>query len=527
MYRHFLPSFFPKIPNFYTLPNPNPLPKIPNLCTLPNPSLLSKILAFLDNSCSSMSDLKKIHALFIVSGSINETLIASRLIRFCALSPFGSFDYSLLIYTHLNSPNPFICNTIIKSYINQSRPSDAILFLCRSSRAAANEYTFPLLLNAAAHLNRIHQDLARQVFDEMSQRDTVSYNSMIDGYVKSGDLDAASGLFWETPVRNSVTWNTLLSGYVQNCRFGKGLGLFRQMMECGFKPDDSTFVSSLSAAAHLKAVLYGKSIHGFLVKYWVCMPAHVSTALIDFYCKCGGLRVAVTLFGQMPQRDLICWNALIAGLAGKDKGKAAIGVFSLMLNEGIKPDDITFLGVLTGCAHSGLVDEGLRHFEMMSSVFNIKPRFAHYWCLVDLYMRVGNPDEAFKIIMDMPLGDQSSIWGALIGIARVYGDIDVGEYLGKRLIELEPYNSNRYLPLMNIYAAAQKWDKYKEMRELMKERRFKKPPDCTLIDLNNVAHEFSIGDRLQPEIEKIYSALEVWAKNLNLQPRGTDEVLSI
>ncbi|XP_068640293.1 pentatricopeptide repeat-containing protein At5g66520-like [Aristolochia californica] len=364
-----------------------------------------------------------------------------------------------------------------------------------------------------------------KVFNEMPERDVVSYTSLVNGYTKAGHLDVASSLFWEMPDRNVVSWNTLLCGYVHNRRFWKGLWLFRQMLEMHFEPDDATLVSILSACGHLKNIPYGKSVHGLLTRKWFDVPVHVGTALVEFYCKCGLLKPAVLVFARIEQQDLICWNALISGVASKGAGEDAIGLFQRMLNAGIRPDDITFVGVLTACAHSGLVNEGLQHFEMMRSEFGIKPRFAHYWCLVDLFVRLGNIDAALKVISEMPLDDLSSVWSAIIAVAKVCGYSDVGEYLGKQLIELEPYNSNRYLPLLNLFAATRRWDKYNEVQKLMKERRLRSI-ESTLIDLNIIAHDFHVGDRNQPEIYKIYSVLEGMARKLNLQLSCTDEEVS-
>lgn len=361
----------------------------------------------------------------------------------------------------------------------------------------------------------------------MPMRDRISYNSMIDGYVKSGDLEEAERLFWSTPDQNVVSWSTLFNGYVRNRMFQKALGFFRQMKELGVEPDSCSVVSLLSMYALFKSAPPGKSVHGFVVRRWLYLPTPVSTALVDFYCKCGFLDAAVILFERILKKDLISWNSLISGLGSCGRGEEALRYFSQMLQEGVQPDDITFIGILVACAHSGLVDEGRRYFKMMSSVFAIKPSFTHYWCLVDLSVRAQKPNDALKIIQEMPLDNLSAIWGAVIWLAKVHGDISVGEFLGKRLIELEPDNSRRYWPLVNVYAAASRWDRYNELQELMKARGFKKLPDCTLIDLNVVVHKFLVGDKSQLEIEKIYGVLEEIAEQLKLQPsRVSEDVLT-
>ncbi|XP_039138698.1 pentatricopeptide repeat-containing protein At1g05750, chloroplastic-like, partial [Dioscorea cayenensis subsp. rotundata] len=311
-------------------------------------------------------------------------------------------------------------------------------------------------------------DLAQQLFDEMPDRDPVSYNSLIDGYVKNRDLDEAEKLFWSTTDWSVVTWSCLFNGFVRNRMFRRGMDFYSKMRIHSVELDDTTVVTLLMLYAHYKYALFGKSVHGYLLRRWSHLPTHVSSTLIDLYCNCSLLDAAAALFYRMEKKDLICWNTFIAGLGSQGRGKVALDVFEQMLLIGMKPDDVTFIGVLVACAHSGLVEEGVRYFEMMSSRFGIKPSFAHHWCLVDLYVRIGRPLDAMRIIQGMPLDSLSSVWGAVISLARIHGDISVGEYLGKKLIDLEPDNYRRYVPLANLYVAASQWDKYRELMQIMK-----------------------------------------------------------
>ncbi|OAY84117.1 Pentatricopeptide repeat-containing protein [Ananas comosus] len=520
--------------------------------------LVPYIVSFLFASSPSLSDLKRAHAVLVVSGAALRKPTGRRLVAlYCLRSPASAA--APLVAAHLRSPDPVASNLALKSIVRRSRPRDAIAFFCRAANPVGcrpSRCTFPLLVTAAklcdsidygelfhcfalklgflSHLpipnSLIHMyascgclDLARQMFDEMPERDRVSYNSLLDGYVKSGGFDEAERLFWSMPNRSVVSWSTLFNGYVRNRMFQKGLWLFHQMQELGVEPDDCSIITLLSVFAHFKLAVHGKMVHGFLHRKWLRIPTHVSSALVDFYCKIGSPDGAVVVFERAPKKDLISWNALISGLGSSGRGAEALSFFSRMLHDGVKPDDITFIGVLVACGHSGLVEEGLRYFGMMSSVYGIKPSFAHHWCLVDLFVRVQRPDEALKVIQNMPWDGQSAVWGAVIWLAKVQGDISVGEYLGKRLIELEPDNSRRYVPLVNLYAAASKWDKYKELQEVMKERGLKKLPDCTLIDLNVVVHKFLVGDKSRPEIGSMYEVLEEIGKQLKLQPPAADE----
>ncbi|KAJ6843832.1 putative pentatricopeptide repeat-containing protein [Iris pallida] len=361
-------------------------------------------------------------------------------------------------------------------------------------------------------------DSARQLFDEMPHRDAVSYNSLLDGYVRSADFPLAEDLLRRSPYRNVVSFSTLFNGYVRSRMFEKGMGLFRAMQRENLEPGGCSIVSLLLVYSHLRLGLYGKSVHGYLVRKWAKIPDHIRSALVDFYGKCGLLDSAARVFEATREKDLVCYSAMIAGLGRRGRGWDALEVFRRMRDQGVTPNYITFVNVLSACSHSGMIEQALRYFEMMSSEFGIKPTFAHYWCLVDLFVRIQSPHDALKVIQCMPLDSESAIWGALIWLARVRGDISVGEYLGRRLIELEPDNSRRYVPLANIYAAAPRWDKYEELQNDMKARGLKKLPDCTLIDMNVVVHKFSVGDGSQPEIEEMYKVLGEVGELLKLRP---------
>ncbi|URD78702.1 Pentatricopeptide repeat-containing protein, partial [Musa troglodytarum] len=459
-------------------------------------------------------------------------------------------DDAVLLHCQLRSPDPIVSSFVIKSLVGRRRdPSDVVAFFCRHVHPVGcrpSRCTFPLLITAAKFSESIHQgeilhclalklgflghlpvpnslihmyascdglDLARQLFEEMPKKDRVSYNSLLDGYVKSCDFDEAERLLRINPDRDVISWSTLFNGFVRNRMFHRGISFFQQMQELGVEPDDCSVVSLLVVYSNYELAQHGKSVHGLLLRRWLWIPLHASNALVNFYCKCGLLDAAAKVFERTMKKDLISWNTLISGLGSNGRGEEALGFFKRMLQE--------------ACAHSGLVEEALHHFKMMSSEFGMKPTFAHYWCLVDLYARLESPCDALKVIQEMPLDNQSAIWGAVICLAKVRGDISVGERLGKHLIELEPDNSRRYLPLLNIYTAAARWDKYKELMELMKARGLKKLPDCSLIDLNLVVHKFLVGDKSQPEIEKIYGVLENISDQLKLQPPKANDAMVV
>ncbi|KAJ3682010.1 hypothetical protein LUZ60_014583 [Juncus effusus] len=520
------------------------------------PRFLTSLLSFLSTTSPKLPLLKRAHAVLTVSGLTSTRPVSRRLI---ALYCLRSIEDSIVFHSQLRNPDPLASNLVVKFLARQSKPKQVLSFFSKHVHPIGirpNKCTFPLLVtsaklcksindgellhclalktgfmfhveihNALIHLYALCDalDSARQVFDEMPERDVVSFNSMISGYVQSGDLSKAEALFQTVPNSTVISWSTLFNGYVKNRSFEKGLWFFNQMISHGLEPDDRSIVTLLSVLSHFKMKSHGKMIHGFILKRWTKITSHVKTKLLDFYLKSGLTNHALLLFQMSKAKDLFFYNTLISGLGSLGLGKLALVYFHEMQKDGIKPDEITFISLLVTCGHSGLVEEGLEYFNMMTSLYNIKPTFAHYWCLVDLLIRADYSDEALNVVQKIPWDSHSSLWGALIWLARKTGDISLGEFLGKKLVELEPNNSKRYIPLINIYAAASKWDKYWEVMSEMKERGLKKLPDCSLKDLNVIAHEFSIGDKRREEIKDVYEVLGEVSERLNLRSPLFDE----
>ncbi|XP_042517013.1 pentatricopeptide repeat-containing protein At5g66520-like [Macadamia integrifolia] len=354
-------------------------------------------------------------------------------------------------------------------------------------------------------------DAAREIFDVMPQRDTVSWTIMLVGHANAGLLSEAFQLFDNMPERNMVSWSAMISGCVQMGRYREGLDLFKKMLVAGIKTDKITMTTLLSACARLGALDQGQWIHTYIEKNMIEIDAHLSTALVDMYAKCGRIDVALKVFRRSGHNKVFLWNAILGGLAMHSRGREAVELLSEMLEEGIKPNQITFLCVLAACSHSGLVDDGLRIFHIMINDHNIKPTMEHYGCIVDLFARAGLLNDAKWVIETMPIEADGSVWRALLGACRLHGNVDLGEQIGRILIELEPSNDGNYVLLSDIYAIGKRWEDVGKLRRGMKVSGVRKMPGCSSIEINGVIHEFVAGDNSHPESHKIYRMLDEMA----------------
>ncbi|KAK1592019.1 hypothetical protein Q3G72_017856 [Acer saccharum] len=204
------------------------------------------------------------------------------------------------------------------------------------------------------------QESACRIFDGMSNKTVVSWNSLIAGFVRNGDVESAWGIFEEMPEKDLVSWNTVLGAYMQESMFEEAIELFRVMEREGITADRVTMVAVASACAYLGALDVAKWIYTYIKKSEIHCDMELETALVDMFARCGDPQSAMQVFNKMEKRDLPAWTAAIGAMATKGNGEQAVELFNKMLKQGMKPDAVVFVGVLTACSHGGLVEQGVK-----------------------------------------------------------------------------------------------------------------------------------------------------------------------
>ncbi|XP_027173932.1 pentatricopeptide repeat-containing protein At1g31430 [Coffea eugenioides] len=339
-------------------------------------------------------------------------------------------------------------------------------------------------------------NIARQIFDTIPNRNVICWTSMVSGYISNGKLDDARELFDRSPVRDLVLWTAMINGYVQFNRVDDALALFREMQMERIIPDKFTLVTLLTGCAQLGAMEQGEWLHACIEENRISIDAVVGTALIEMYAKCGFIEKSLAIFNTLKEKDTASWTALICALAMNGESCKALELFSGMKQAGIKPDDITFIGVLSACSHGGLVEEGRQHFDSMKNVYHIEPKLEHYGCLIDLFGRAGLLGEAQDMIANIPNKDNKIVvplYGALLSACRTYGDVDMGERIANILIQIQCSDSSTHSLLANIYASANRWEDVKKVRREMSTLGFKKSPGCSSIEVDSNIHELIAG----------------------------------
>ncbi|EEF28314.1 pentatricopeptide repeat-containing protein At2g42920, chloroplastic [Ricinus communis] len=524
---------------------------VPFCCLLPpSPATISKLisdqtyLSMLDKNCTTMKDLKKIHSQLIKTGLAKDTNAASRILAFCA-SPAGDINYAYLVFVQIQNPNIFAWNTIIRGFSRSSVPQNSIslyIDMLLTSPVQPQRLTYPSVFKAFAQLDlasegaQLHGKMiklglendsfirntilfmyvncgftseARKVFDRGMDFDIVAWNTMIMGVAKCGLVDESRRLFDKMSLRNAVSWNSMISGYVRNGRFFDALELFQKMQVERIEPSEFTMVSLLNACACLGAIRQGEWIHDYMVKKKFELNPIVVTAIIDMYSKCGSIDKAVQVFQSAPRRGLSCWNSMILGLAMNGQENEALQLFSVLQSSDLRPDDVSFIAVLTACDHTGMVDKAKDYFLLMRDKYKIKPGIKHFSCMVDVLGRAGLLEEAEELIRSMHVDPDAIIWGSLLWSCCKYGNIKMAKRAANHLIELNPSESSSFVLVANAYAAANNFEEALKERLTLKENHIGKEPGCSCIEVGGEVHEFVAGGRAHPEIKEIYRVLDV------------------
>lgn len=317
-------------------------------------------------------------------------------------------------------------------------------------------------------------------------------NSLVSMYVKCGDLVAARRTFDSMREKSVMLWTSMIGGYVRCGLEKEALTLFRSLLTTTVKPNEVTIATALSACADSGSLSMGEKIEEYANFNGFQSDLRVQTSLIHMYCKCGCIEKAREIFDKVSDKDLAVWSSMINGYAMHGKGEEALSLFEQMRREEqIKPDAIVFTGVLLACSHSGLVEDGLKYFVSMQRDFNIEPSTEHYSCLVDLLGRAGYLSLALKTIQEMPIKAQIRALVPLLSACRTHHRIQLGEFVAKRLLSMEPRSAGNYILMANIYASAGMWMEAAEMRGLIDNRGLVKEPGWSMLEADDQINKYN------------------------------------
>ncbi|CAD6258539.1 unnamed protein product [Miscanthus lutarioriparius] len=383
-----------------------------------------------------------------------------------------NYKEALLLFAKMKNsgvlPDQLILATVLSAcgHIRHLRTGRAIHSYMLVSDILISAHLSSALINLYATC--ANMEMAEKLYNGMPRKDLVSSTAMVFGYARNRKVEIARSIFDGMTEKDVVSWSAMVSGYADSNQPNEALSLFNDMQECGIRPDEVTMLSVISACASLGSLDKAKWIHAFIKNNGLNKILNIYNALIDMFAKCGGINLAFNIFNEMPQKNVITWTSMITAFAMHGDGKSALCLFEQMKNEGVEPNEVTFLNLLYACCHAGLVHEGRSLFSSMVQQYGIEPKHEHYGCMVDLLGRAKLMQEAVNLIESMHLGPNVPIWGSLLAACWMHGDLKLGAFAAKKILQLDPNHDGASVLLSKIYMKSDNLNDAQEVREVMK-----------------------------------------------------------
>ncbi|KAH6833680.1 Pentatricopeptide repeat superfamily protein [Perilla frutescens var. hirtella] len=393
-----------------------------------------------------------------------------------------------------------------------------------------NDVTFIGLIHAITQHSLMQEGLIVHAFCMKSNflSETSVANSFITMYGKFQLVEDCIKVFEELGDREIVSWNALISAYSLNGMYQKALQVFFAASK-ELTPNPYTFGAVLHAIASSESISlrHGQRCHGFMKKLGLDNDAVVSGALLDMYAKRGSMFDSEKIFFELTKKSQIAWTSIISAYSRHGDYEKVMKYFKEMVIEGVKPDSITFLSILTSCSRNGMVDIGREIFDSMVNDHSVEPSTEHYSCIVDMLGRAGRLKEAEELLSQIPGGPGVSVLQSLLGACRIYGDVEMATRVADTLLDIEPNESGSYVLMSNLFAEKGKWEKVAEIRTMMRQRKVIKEVGFSWADVGNIGdsidlHGFSSGDKSHHLSEEIYGVADLLGSEMKRGARHYD-----
>ncbi|KAH7288576.1 hypothetical protein KP509_31G032400 [Ceratopteris richardii] len=365
----------------------------------------------------SLSCIRQAQDNIISEGLDSDVIVANALID--TYAKCGSLHEARCIFDTLQSCRDVVSwSSMISGYVQHGYGLDALFLFedMQENGVQPANMIYSSILKACGSIGDIQK--GREIHYEISIlgliSDLVIGNTLIDMYVKCGKVKEARFVFDCLPSHDEVLWGTMIAGYALNGYGFPALELFGEMQRKNVKADRATYLCVLRSCALVGALQEGRLAHQQLTEDHVDVEIFVKNALIDMYAHCTSVADAFQVFNTLHNPDLASWGAIMWGYASCGQGLQVEKSLRQMQQQGLDPDGITFMSILSAYSHAGLLNEGCHYFKCMTEFYNVTPSIEHYNCMIDLLCRAGCLDEAQNLLASIP--NSSSI----IGLTSLY-----------------------------------------------------------------------------------------------------------
>ncbi|CAN6484593.1 unnamed protein product [Victoria cruziana] len=421
---------------------------------------------------------KQIHSFAVKVGLACDVSVASSLSTM--YSKCGSLDEAFQLFERIAERDVVCWTSMIAGFAEHGQPEKAFQLVRQMQFEELNPDAFTLsaLLTACSVSKLLRKGKAVHglALRSSMERLTLIGSSLVNMYSKCGDRVSSLRVFNRMPERDNLSWTSLISGFAQNGYCEEALVQFHNMLKDGQKIDSFVVSSLLGVLSNLTYLELGQQVHVQSIKTGLEFDLTVGSSLVTMYSKCGNIEDSRKIFDLICAPDVVSWTAMIAGYAYNGLGLQALQLFEQMREKDIEPDSVTFVGVLTACSHSGLIEAAYGYLDSMEKDYGIKPSIPHFACMVDVLGRSGRLEEAVKFIDSMPIKPDVLVWGTVLGACRLHENVELGKLAANQVLELVPSDSGAYVSLSNISAEGGNWGDVSIIRNLMKDFGVKKEP---------------------------------------------------
>ncbi|KAM5577691.1 pentatricopeptide repeat-containing protein [Rosa sericea] len=427
----------------------------------------------------------QVHSLGLKMGLCDDVVVGTGLIDM--YSKCCKVRDSWRVFNQMRDKNVVTWTSMVTGCAQSGQSDEAMTLVREMLRLGLkpNYVTYNSLLSSFASMDfwdccrQIHCRIVKEGFDS----NVYIVVTLLTVYSESNcSLEDFRALCSCVSVWDQISWNAVIAGFCNIGSSEEALKCFSEMRQAGVAVDFFTFTSILRAAGTLSALVEGKKIHALIFKSGHASNLCVQNGLVSMYGRCGAIHDAKWVFTLMKEHDVVSWNSLLSGYAHHGFGEETVELFEQMRRTEVKPDNTTFLIVLTACSHVGLLDKGLEYFNLMrNDDLPEPPKVEHYATVVDLFGRAGNLHEAEAFVNSMPIEPGASVYKALLSACQVHGNRELALRSATKLQRLCPNDPATYILLSNVLLTRGSWDDAAGVRKLMYDRGIRKTPGYSWI----------------------------------------------
>ncbi|KAJ8446867.1 hypothetical protein Cgig2_016177 [Carnegiea gigantea] len=368
-------------------------------------------------ACAGLAKIhcgKMLHAHVIKNGVLSDVVVASSIVGMYAKCDVFEFAYQL--FDEMSERDVACWNTVISGCYQCGQFEMALKLYeqMKVSGVSPNSTTLTTVISSCTRLLDLERgkEIHRCLIQDGFQLDTFVGNALVDMYGKCGCLEMARDAFEQILEKDVVSYNSMISGHSFQGDSLSCMEIFRRMSREGIKPSPTTFSSLLIASSRSGALWHGKFVHGFIIRNGAHVDIFIDTLLIDFYFKCSSCRLAENVFKCMPKTSAISWNTMISGYLSVGFYVDALTIFREMRESGVKPDPITFASIINACSQLAALEQGKEiHSHVIKS--ELETDIIVMGAVLDMYARCGAMEEALGIFNQLPKRDLAA-WTSLI-----------------------------------------------------------------------------------------------------------------